>query len=247
MDLRPPSRAGARGAAATLACLSASMLAAFGVSYALNQAVPSMVDRGGTLPFYALLLAVALAGGRAWVAWMGRIAGARVRGAAAWAGATGLAAGLTLAARELTDAETRMQLVAQSGGRVLPMHLAFGLLFPGGALLVGGLSALTLSLALRAPHPLRLALRTAVVAGLVFLAVDAGMDALGWRVGGPGAERRFTMLAVAALGCLLSAAAAGATLGRGLAAARGRAAEPPLSPAGPPLSPTQNGSLAHPA
>ena len=41
-----------------------------------------------------------------------------------------------------------------------------------------------------------MALRVGLTAGLAFLAVNLGMEALGWQVGGPGAAERATMLTV---------------------------------------------------
>ena len=50
------------------------------------------------------------------------------------------------------------------------------------------------------------------VAALAFLAVNLGMEALGWQVGGPGAEERATMLTVLFVSSLGAALAGGASI-----------------------------------
>ena len=51
----------------------------------------------------------------------------------------------------------------------------------------------------------RLAWRAGLAGGAAFLAVDLLMDALGWRVGAPGAAERFTMLTVMFTGDFVAA------------------------------------------
>ena len=58
-----------------------------------------------------------------------------------------------------------------------------------------------------------LALRVGSTAALGFLAVNLGMEALGWLIGAPGAEERGTMITVLIAGNLGAALAGGAMLG----------------------------------
>jgi hypothetical protein len=62
-----------------------------------------------------------------------------------------------------------------------------------------------------------LALRVGLTAALAFLAINLGMEVLGWQVGGPGAEERATMLTVLLVSNLGAALAGGAVLGLTLA------------------------------
>ena len=62
----------------------------------------------------------------------------------------------------------------------------------------------------------RLAAQCGLASAAVFLAVDLGMDALGWRVGAPGAGRRATMIVVTTLGMAFAAFAAGGVIGASL-------------------------------
>ena len=62
-----------------------------------------------------------------------------------------------------------------------------------------------------------MAVRIGVSSGSVSLAVNLGMEALGWQVGGPGAAERATMLTVLFVSNLGAALAGGAMLGMTLA------------------------------
>jgi hypothetical protein len=99
-------------------------------------------------------------------------------------------------------------------GANLPLHRLFTVLFVPSAYLIAGTSSLALGWALgwgrAAPA---LALRVGLTAALAFLAVNLGMEALGWQVGGPGAARRATMLTVLFVSNLGAALAGGAMLG----------------------------------
>jgi hypothetical protein len=113
--------------------------------------------------------------------------------------------------------------VRAGAARGLPIHVVFGILFVAATFLVAGATALALHRVARTrraalPH----ALAVGGAAGLAFLGVALGMDAMGWRVGAPDAAERATMLVVTLLGCLAAALAGGAVLGRGLAS------QPPL-------------------
>ena len=62
-----------------------------------------------------------------------------------------------------------------------------------------------------------MAVRIGVSSGSVSPAVNLGMEALGWQVGGPGAAERATMLTVLFVSNLGAALASGAMLGMTLA------------------------------
>jgi hypothetical protein len=62
-----------------------------------------------------------------------------------------------------------------------------------------------------------MAVRIGVSSGSVSLAVNLGMEALGWQVGRPGAAERATMLTVLFVSNLGAALAGGAMLGMTLA------------------------------
>ena len=102
----------------------------------------------------------------------------------------------------------------------LPVHQLFTMLFVPTSFLIAGTSSLALGWALgwgqAAPG---LALRMGITAALAFLAVNLGMGALGWLVGGPGAEERGTMITVLIVSNLGAALAGGAMLGLTLAEA----------------------------
>jgi hypothetical protein len=142
-------------------------------------------------------------GGAAW----GRALGGRTLGAAA---GYGLMAPLALWG--LTAAESALLLRAQ-GGAAVPMHLAFGAIFPAATFVV------VLGAVWGASRDARLALRCAAAGALAFLLADVAMDLAGWRVGGPDAEARLTMLVVLAVGLVTATAVAGGLAGRALGAA----------------------------
>jgi hypothetical protein len=96
----------------------------------------------------------------------------------------------------------------------LPVHRLFTVLFVPTAFLIAGASSLALGWALgwgRAAFGL--ALRIGLTAALAFLAVNLGMEALGWQIGAPGAEERGTMITVLLVSNLGAALVGGATLG----------------------------------
>jgi hypothetical protein len=100
----------------------------------------------------------------------------------------------------------------------LPVHRLFTVLFVPSAFLIASTSSLVLAWALgRGRAAPALALRVGLTAALAFLAVNLGMEALGWQVGGPGAAERATMLTVLFVSNLGAALAGGAMLGMTLA------------------------------
>ena len=127
---------------------------------------------------------------------------------AAWAGSLGFVPITALLAVGLAAAEP---IVFRAN---LPVHRLFTVLFVPSAGLIAGTSSLALGWALgwgrAAPA---LALRVGLTAALAFLAVDLGMEALGWQVGGSRAAERATMLMVLFVSNLGAALAGGAMLG----------------------------------
>jgi hypothetical protein len=150
-----------------------------------------------------------IAGSALWGMWMGQLAGYPARRRMAWAGALGFAPITVLLALLLSLLE-----ISGLERFNLPIHYLFTLLFVPTAFLIAGTGGLAIGLGLHNPH---LGWRMAWYAGLAgaatFLVVNLMMDALGWRVGGPGAEERMTMLTVMFGGDLAAALVAGAVLG----------------------------------
>jgi hypothetical protein len=78
----------------------------------------------------------------------------------------------------------------------------------------------------------RAAVRAGLAGGLAFLAVDLILDAVGYRVGAPGAAERATMVTVLFSGALAAAAAGGAVVALQLAAHSRRQVAPVAASAG---------------
>jgi hypothetical protein len=95
-----------------------------------------------------------------------------------------------------------------------PIYRIFTLLFVPTAAILAASGAYALGVALRS-HRLarRMALSAGLASGIAFLAVDLGMEALGWQVGGPGAAERATMITVLAVSCCGAALAGGSVVG----------------------------------
>ena len=105
------------------------------------------------------------------------------------------------------------------------IHVVFTLLFVPSAFLVASVTAFAMGSSLKnVSAGVSLALQTGAAAAAAFLAVDIFMDSIGWRVGGPGAARRATMLVVTFLGSLGAALAGGAVLGLAVARVSSRLA-----------------------
>jgi hypothetical protein len=68
----------------------------------------------------------------------------------------------------------------------------------------------------------RLAVSSGIVSAAAFLAVDLFMDAIGWRVGAPGAGQRATMIVVTTLGVAIAGITAGGVIGAFLARSSSR-------------------------
>lgn len=216
--LRAP---GVRAAALTLLYLGGSVVLSFPASsLATDVGARFGVRATPALLIGALLLCCGL-GGLLWGRHLAGAFGPRGRG---WrmGAAAGLGFGLSAAAalRTLTGAEAMLLERELRGEPTMPMHLAFGLTFGLATfeVVAGTTLALLLAAGWRAAALPR-ALRIAIAGAAVFVAISAVMDFLGWRVGAPNAEARFTMVVVTALALVLATLTAGALLGRTLARA----------------------------
>ncbi len=149
-----------------------------------------------------------LSGSALWGAGMAGLARSPASRRAAWAGVLGFVP-ITIM---LNIGLLAVEPIAVRAN--LPLHRLFTMLFVPSACLIAGTSSLALGWALgwgrAAPA---LALRVGLTAALAFLAVNLGMEALGWQVGGPGAEERGTMITVLIISNLAAALAGGAMLG----------------------------------
>ena len=109
-------------------------------------------------------------------------------------------------------------IVERGVGPRIPIHVLFTLLFVPATILVVGIVGFVFGRELGGRRfGMELAVRCAIPAGLAFLLIDIGMDALGRRVGAPGAAERATMLTVMLIGSLGAALAGGAALATRLA------------------------------
>jgi len=172
----------------------------------------SLIEKAPDLLTYALaaiaFFGATLGGSALWGAGMARLARSPASRRAAWAGMLGFVP-LTFVLNSLLAAVEPVAVRAN-----LPVHRLFTVLFVPTASLIAGVSSLALGWALgwgqAAPA---LALRVGVTAALAFLAVNLGMEALGWQIGAPGAEERGTMITVLIVSNVGAALAGGAMLG----------------------------------
>ncbi len=199
-------------ALATTACLFGGLLVAFTVAIAVSN-LPMHIPNQ-TLNFISLVLLISILffAGAAWGFAMAKISSTGNKRRMIWAGALSFSPALVLAG--LTLATLEKAVVERGQGPDLPVHIVFTILFVPAAFFIAGAGGLALGLAER---NLRLGLRLAIGGGLsaaiAFLLVNLLMDALGWRVGAPGAAERATMLTVTMAGNLAAALAGGGILG----------------------------------
>jgi hypothetical protein len=206
-------RAATLGAVLTVLVLTGGLIVSFMISSATFQALSGRVP--DTLTFTLALLvfsASTLLSSALWGVGMAQLAQIPVSRRMAWAGILGFVPITLLLIFGLQAAEP---IVFRTN---LPLHRVFMVLFVPSAGLIAATSSLVLAWALgwgrAAPA---LALRVGLTAALAFLAVNLGMEALGWQVGGPGAAERATMLTVLFVSNLGAALAGGALLGLTLA------------------------------
>lgn len=105
-------------------------------------------------------------------------------------------------------------LVQRGATAGLGIHIVYTLLFVPATLVIASVGAFVIGKVLRGPRfGARLALGGGLAAAAAFLVVDLAMDAIGWRVGAPGAAQRATMVVVTTLGICAAAIAAGTVIG----------------------------------
>jgi len=162
-----------------------------------------------TYTLAAIVFGTGILGGSAlWGVGMSRLARSRALRRAAWASILGfvpITVVLNFGLLTIEPIAVRAEL---------PVHRLFTVLFVPTAFLIAATSSLALAWALgqgrAAPA---VALRVGSTAALAFLAVNLGMEALGWLIGAPGAEERGTMITVLIASNLGAALAGGALLG----------------------------------
>lgn len=216
------------GAVLTVFALVGGLVLAFVVGSVVNSALDFKVSTGLQRVLATISASLAmLLGSTLWSVGMARLAGAALTRRVWWAGTLGFVPMTILVSAGLTLAEPFV-FSAQ-----LPVHRLFTALFVPSVGLIAGSSALVLGWALRMGRAsFALAARTGLAAALAFLAVNLGMEALGWQVGGPGAEERATMITVLFAGDVAAALAGGAVLGGRLAGPRREVAPLPDAIAG---------------
>lgn len=201
------------GATLTVIVLAGGLIAGFIGGFATFQALSGRVPDALTFTLALLVFSTStLLGSALWGVGMARLVHVQALQRAAWAGMLGFLPITLLLIFGLQAAEP---LVFRTN---LPLHRLFTLLFVPSAGLIAGTSSLAVGWALRlGPTAPGLALRVSHTAALAFLAVNLGMEALGWQVGGPGAAERATMLTVLFVSNLGAALVGRAMLGLRLA------------------------------
>jgi hypothetical protein len=203
--------------------LIGGVVAGFAIGGIVNESLPGhSTDPINIAMSMVAALAGVGAGGAAWGSAISRITRAGDRARMAWAGAIGFAPTVLLVALALSFLENL--IVEQGHGPDLPIHRVFTMLFVPAAAIVTGAGGFALGFGSRAGATraslaagARLAVWCALAGGITFLAVNLTLDALGFRVGAPGALERATMVTTALLGNLSAALVAGGVIGRTLA------------------------------
>jgi hypothetical protein len=205
-------RAALYGAVVTTVGLVGSLLLAIAAGNAIRATLAgTAAERVGTaLATLCALVALGL-GAAVWGVFLGRLTEAAEPKRMAWAGVLGFVPVVLVAGFGLLALEP---LALHRWGDHVPLYRLFTLLFVPTAGVIAGVGALALGLGLRdRPLARALAWRAALGATLAFLVVNLTMEALGWRVGAPGAAERLTMVTVLSVSDLGAAIVAGAVVG----------------------------------
>lgn len=205
-------RAALIGARVTVLYLVGGLAVGFGLAFAMGGVAVHIAPMLKNVISGIVVLVVATLAGDRWGRALARATGdpvparvGRVMGLVF--GPLVILVGITLAALEAA--------LVERGGAGLPVHELYTLLFvPATFVVVAVMAAVFLRPRWGAWRALVLALAVGGLAAAAFFFVDLGMDALGWRVGAPGAARRATMLVVTLVGCSAAALVGGAVLGR---------------------------------
>lgn len=192
--------------------LFGGMLVGLLAGFAVNGLPMHVPEQTRNLLSALPVLAIITAAGAGWGLAMARQSGISESRRMTWAGALSFTPSILIAGIALSRLE--VSILERSGGSALPVHQVFSLLFVPATFFVAGMGGLAVGLAARdRALALRLFLASGFAGGLAFLAVNLVMDALGWRVGAPGAAERATMLTVTMAGSLAAAVAGGGTIG----------------------------------
>ena len=204
------SRVGVRAAAATVLYLTGGLVVGFIAAIALDN-IPIHIDEPLSITLAAVLFfAVMSFFSLRWARTMASISGIEARPRAVRVAGLSYPLVLTLTALALGAGEALFNLG-------IPIHVLFALLFVPAVMFVVAVVSVAWGVALKGwGLGAQLALRAAPLAGLGFFLVYLVMDAIGYRVGGPGAAERATMITVTFVGCLAAATVGGAALGAGL-------------------------------
>jgi hypothetical protein len=217
-----PLRSALAGALGTAITLLGGVALGFGAGQLVTNALPVHLHDPVQIGLSATVgLALLALGGALWGVWMGLLAGYPAHRRMAWAGALGFGPITVLLA-------VLLLLFELSGleryALALPVHRLFTILFVPTAFLIAGVGSLAIGLGLNDPRlAWRMAWRAGLAGAVTFLIVNLILDALGWRVGGPNAEERATMLTVMFSGDLAAALTAGAIVGWMVTRAHARA------------------------
>lgn len=215
MPIAIPYKTLLRGASLTVLTLFGGMLLGTVAGELVFQALPghSVSDPATLQITLAAIPALAglLIGSALWGVLMGRLGQASDWRRMALAGMLGFAPITVALALVLNVVEP---VAVEQIGRRFPIHRLFTLLFVPTAFSIAGVSSSAIGLVLRNKAvALALGWRVGLAAALAFLAVNLVMESLGWVIGAPRAEERFTMLTVMLAGNLGAALAGGAVLG----------------------------------
>ncbi len=183
---RPLKGIALRSALVSGLCLFGGMLLGLAAGFAVSGLPMHLPERTTNVISVLLVLGILIAAGAMWGYGMGGATGVGKTRRMAWAGGLSFAPSIFLAALMLSRLE--VAIVERGGGPDLPVHVVFTLLFVPAAFFIAGIGGLALGLAQGSWRLAgRLGLGGALAGGLAFLVVNMVMDALGWRVGAPGA------------------------------------------------------------
>jgi hypothetical protein len=199
--------AAVRGALTTALCLGGGLAAGVAAGFAVSKTSSGLAA--------ALALLVFALAGAGWGRLMAAVTSSSERTPMAVAGALTFGPGILIAALGLTALEG--PLLESGSAPDLPIYVLYRLVFPPASLLVAAFGGLVLGLAQRRRRgAVSTAMWAGLATGLAFLAAVLLMDAIGYRVGAPGAEARATMLTVTFVGSVAGALAGGAAIGLSL-------------------------------
>ncbi len=218
-SLRPTDRASQRiawrsGLAGLI--LQGAVIATFVFGMLLTASLPSHLARrlesSGPIVMMVLLAAFCALGGALWARTLAHISGISERARLAWAGAFAYGPPLVLVVFLLSEGEK--YFVEGPGQTLMPVHVAFAVLFTLAAAVMTAVLGAALGIA-RGDSRLaaRLALYGGATAGSVFLVADVIQHLLGRHVGGPNAAATATMLTVMLVGNILASMAGSAIIG----------------------------------